>query len=243
MSDDNTIQVNFGRPMPVFPLEQVSLLPQQVRPLHIFEPRYRQMVAETLDGAGQIAMGVFERRPKNQSEYEGRPEIRPAVCIGQIVQHEALPEEDAPLSLPRYNILLQGICRARVLAELPRDDERLYREVMLEPVGAESPDEESLRGVRDKLESSFSEGGLSKFRRAHELVQFLRNEKVPTSALMEVIAFTMISDPAVHYDLLAEGDAIARWKIIRGQLETLERLARLASKQLPGRWPKGVSWN
>ena len=52
MSDETAIQVNFGRPMPVFPLDQVTLLPQQVLPLHIFEPRYRQMVTDALDGSG-----------------------------------------------------------------------------------------------------------------------------------------------------------------------------------------------
>lgn len=243
MSDETTIQVNFGRPMPLFPLEQVALLPQQVRPLHIFEPRYRQMVTDALDGSGQIAMAVFERQPRNQAEYEGRPDIRPAVCIGQIVQHEVLPDGDPSTSLPRYNVLMQGICRARVLAELPRDEDRLYRAAMLEPVGVESPDEEELKPARDELAHALAEGGLAKFRRARELVQFIHNDKVPTSALMEVIAFTMISDPAVHYELLAEGDPLARWQIIRGQLQDLDRLARLAAKQNPDQWPKGCSWN
>ena len=117
MSEDNTVQVNFGKPIPLFPLDSAVLLPQQVLPLHIFEPRYRQMVERALDGAGQIAMAVFEGESWKQ-QYHGRPALRPAVCIGQIVQHERLPDG-------RYNIILQGVCRARISKESARDGERL----------------------------------------------------------------------------------------------------------------------
>lgn len=236
MSDETTIQVNFGRPMPLFPLDQVALLPQQVRPLHIFEPRYRQMVEHALDGAGQIALAVFERRPRNQAEYLGNPPIRPAVCVGQIVQHEKLSDG-------RYNVLVQGICRARVLHEMPHEGERLYRAAMLEPIGPEGVDEGLLVGVRGRLEQCLSEGEISQMRRAREIVEFIRNERIPTSALMEVISFTMISDPAVQYRLLAEGDPLARWEIISQELDGLQRLIRMASKQHPEEWPKGCSWN
>ena len=117
MSDETAIQVNFGRPRPIFPLDQVTLLPQQVLPLHIFEPRYRQMVTDALDGSGQIAMAVFEGRDWKQ-QYHGRPPIRPAVCIGHIAQHEKLADG-------RYNIILRGVCRARVIKELAPRDARL----------------------------------------------------------------------------------------------------------------------
>jgi len=236
VSDETTIQVNFGRPMPLFPLDQVALLPQQVRPLHVFEPRYRQMVEHALDGAGQIALAVFERRPSDQAEYLGSPTIRPAVCVGQIVQHEKLPDG-------RYNILVQGICRARVLNEVPPDDDRLYRAAMLEPIGAENGDEGMLGSIRGRLESCLSEGELAHMRRAREIAEFLRNERIPTSALMEVVSFTMITDPAVQYRLLSEGDPLARWEIISHELDGLERLIRIASKQHPEEWPKGCSWN
>ena len=58
-----------------------DLLPQQVIPLRIFEPRYKQMVEDVLDGTGQFAIAVFSGRRWKQ-EYHGKPPIRPAVCIG-----------------------------------------------------------------------------------------------------------------------------------------------------------------
>ena len=48
MADETSIQVNFARPVPLFPLEAAALLPQQVLPLHIFEPRYQAMIRECL---------------------------------------------------------------------------------------------------------------------------------------------------------------------------------------------------
>jgi hypothetical protein len=59
MAEEMSIRVNFSRPLPLFPLPQVVMLPQQITPLHIFEPRYRQMVDRALDGAGQIAMAKY----------------------------------------------------------------------------------------------------------------------------------------------------------------------------------------
>ena len=127
VTERETISVNFGRPVPIFPLDGVVLLPQQVLPLHIFEERYVQMVGRVLDGSGQIALAVFEGEDWKK-DYNGTPPIRPYVCLGQIAQHEPLPGD-------RYNILLQGVCRARVVDETPPDEDRLYREAMLEPVG------------------------------------------------------------------------------------------------------------
>jgi len=53
------IRVNFGRPMPVFPLPDAVLLPHAIQPLHVFEQRYRQLVNDCLDGSGQIAIAAF----------------------------------------------------------------------------------------------------------------------------------------------------------------------------------------
>src|SRR5690349_21503961 len=127
MSEETSIQVDFGRPIPLFPLEAVTLLPQQLLPLHIFEERYRQMVDQALDGSGQLAMAVLKGEEQSK-DLHGRPVIRPAVCIGQIVQHEKLFDG-------RYNLLIQGVCRARVVEEMPPEEGRLYRMAMLEPVG------------------------------------------------------------------------------------------------------------
>jgi len=233
--EDHAIQVNFGKPMPIFPLEQVTLLPQQVLPLHIFEPRYRQMVSEALDGAGQIAMAVFAGEAWKQ-EYHGKPTIKPTVCVGQIVQHEKLDDG-------RFNLLLQGVCRARVVDEKPLTAERQYRLAMLEPVGLESEAFLDLSGARTELEKLLSEGPLTRLRAAEPIVEYLRNEDYPTHALLELISFAIVTDPTLRYRLLAEGDAQERAKMILSEMHHLESLLRRAEAQRPGEIPKGCSWN
>jgi len=238
-SDSVSVQVNFGKPIPLFPLQHVTLLPQQVVPLHIFEERYRQLVGRSLDGAGQVAMAVFSG-DEWKKNYHGRPRIRRAVCLGQIAQHEQLPED-------RYNILLQGVCRARVVKELPAEEGTLYRRAMLEPVGVGDDEEDDLAEVRGKLEEMLSDGPLNRARIAEPLLEYIRNEEIPTTAILEIVSFTILGDTLgdaeLRYRLLAEGKATVRAALIEDQLASIGGLIRKAIRQHPEEWPKGCSWN
>ena len=86
--------------MPIFPLAGAILFPRSQLPLHIFEPRYREMVRDALDGAGQIGM----IQPLTMDE--GNPPLYAVGCVGEIVGVEEL--EDG-----RYNIVLNGSSRFR----------------------------------------------------------------------------------------------------------------------------------
>ena len=101
--------------IPVFPLQDVMLFPNVSRPLHIFEPRYRAMVADALDGDRLIGMVMFE--PGYEAEYEGRPPVFPIGCAGVITEVEELPDG-------RYLIVLRGLVKFRILDE---DRSRSYR--------------------------------------------------------------------------------------------------------------------
>jgi uncharacterized protein len=235
VSDETSIQVNFGKAMPLFPLDSVALLPQQVLPLHIFEPRYRQMVTQALDASGQLALAVFQGSQWKQN-YHGRPALRPAVCVGQIVEHEKLPDG-------RYNILVQGVCRATIIEESEPDDERLFRTAFLKPMGLEHGDAEFQTDVRARLIQMLSEGSLTKLASADQILEYLRNENIPTHALLELIAFSFVSDAEKRYSLLAEAEADERARIILHELDELARVVRLALLQHAEEWPKGCSWN
>ncbi len=236
MSEEETaIHVNFSRPMPLFPLDSATLLPQQIIPLHIFEDRYLQMVSSALDGPGQIAMAVFLGSRWKQ-EYHGHPPLRPAVCVGQIVQHEQLPEN-------RYNILLHGICRARIVEELDAQEGILYRRATLQPVGVEDIDEDDLDSLRDWLDEALSDSPLSQMTAAETILGYIHNEQIPTSALLELVSFTMTATGELRYRLLAEGDAGRRAQLLRDELEHIQSIIRRAQAQHPEEWPKGCSWN
>lgn len=235
MAEESSIQVNFAKPIPLFPLDSAVLLPQQVVPIHIFEPRYRQMVEHALDASGQIALAVF-RGQRWKQEYHGRPPLRPAVCIGQIIQHEKLPDG-------RYNLLVQGVCRARIVEESPPDAQRLYRSAILEPVGIDAEEEQKLYGVRERLTELLAEDPLSQLHHAERVVEHIRNDDIPTSVVLELVSFVLPTRRELRYRLLAEGDAGQRADLLEHELLGIRSLMHRASAQHPENWPKGVSWN
>ncbi len=249
MSEGVSVQVNFSKPIGLFPLEGVTLFPHQVLPLHIFEPRYRQMIGHALDGSGQLAMAVFAGKGWKQN-YHGRPRVRKAACLAQIMQHESL--EDG-----RINVLIQGICRARIVRELPAAEDVLYRQAILEPIGLESIGPESaaaadaehdpLSHMRPRLDALLSEGPLTHLTVAESVLEYLRNEEIPMHAVLEVLSFSVLGEHSTaaetRYELLAEGNPNTRATIIEEQLVSLQGLIQRGLTQGSDQWPKGVSWN
>jgi hypothetical protein len=101
--------------IPIFPLEDATLFPNASYPLHIFEPRYRAMIADALKGNRIIGMVTLQ--PGHEAEYEGRPPIFAIGCAGLITEYEELPDG-------RFNIVLGGLVKFRVTSE---DNSRPYR--------------------------------------------------------------------------------------------------------------------
>src|SRR5437764_1307810 len=129
--------------LPLFPLPNVVLFPNVFLPLHIFEPRYREMVADAV--ATDRLIGMTLLRPGWDREYEGHPPVYPIGCSGVITHVEALADG-------RYNIVLRGLERFRILEE---DQGRRYRRAVVEPVFERplAPDDRAaIRRGRSKLE-------------------------------------------------------------------------------------------
>lgn len=129
--------------IPVFPLPNVVLFPQVFLPLHIFEPRYRDMVTDALDGDRLIGMVLL--RPGWEAAYEGRPPVYPVGCAGLITHHERLPDG-------RYNIVLRGLEKFRVLEEELGYDYRVARVQSLDEAVADAERDE-IRTARRRLEA------------------------------------------------------------------------------------------
>src|SRR4051794_9383388 len=110
MSDALSPLGAFGGTAPLFPLPDLVLFPAVVQPLHIFEPRYRQLMADALAGDRLMALALL--KPGWEEDYQKRPPIHPVVCLGRIFKEERLPDG-------RYNLLLHGLSRARVREEIP----------------------------------------------------------------------------------------------------------------------------
>jgi Lon protease-like protein len=135
--------------LPIFPLPNVVLFPHVFLALHIFEPRYRAMVADALEGDRMIGMVLL--RPGWEGAYDGRPPIYPIGCSGVITHVEQLDDG-------RYNIVLRGVERFRVVEE---DDHRSYRRAVVEPLAErrlDADDRAAVRAQRAKLEALLSPG-------------------------------------------------------------------------------------
>jgi uncharacterized protein len=95
--------------VPIFPLAGAILFPRSQLPLHIFEPRYREMVSDAIDGAGRIAM----IQPQRLDDDNQAP-LYQVGCVGELAGVEEL--EDG-----RYNIVLLGTNRFRLVGETAVD--------------------------------------------------------------------------------------------------------------------------
>ena len=91
--------------VPVFALPTVVFFPKTYLPLHIFEPRYRKMIRDSLKGDQVIAMALLKEGWENN--YNNTPEVYRMGCVGKIVKTQTL--EDG-----RYNIVLYGLVRAHL---------------------------------------------------------------------------------------------------------------------------------
>ena len=129
--------------LPLFPLPNVVLFPNVFLPLHIFEPRYRDMVADALDGDRMIGMVLL--RPGWEGAYEGRPPVYPVGCAGLITHSERLSDG-------RYNIVLRGLEKFRIAGE---DDSRAYRQARVEEImeTLDARDRDVMHSERRRLES------------------------------------------------------------------------------------------
>ncbi len=131
--------------LPIFPLPNVVLFPNVFLPLHIFEPRYREMVGDAL--AGDRIIGMVLLRPGHEPEYEGRPPVFPIGCAGVITHSE-------PLGDGRYNIVLRGLERFRITSE-DAGAGAAYRLAHVEgmPETVPDADQAELRRHRHRLEA------------------------------------------------------------------------------------------
>ena len=104
----------------IFPLSNVVLFPGVQAPLHVFEPRYRQLTEQAL--AGSRLIGMVAVPPEHAAQLAGDPPVYPIGCAGSIAWSQRLPDG-------RYNLVLTGSHRFRIAAEAPRTAQRLYRVV------------------------------------------------------------------------------------------------------------------
>ncbi|MDG2305582.1 MAG: LON peptidase substrate-binding domain-containing protein [Candidatus Binatia bacterium] len=129
--------MDFADTISIFPLPNVVLFPQVELPLHIFEPRYREMVTDAMDGDHLIGMVLL--RAGWREAAGGPPAIYPIGCVGRIEKYDLV--EDG-----RSNLVLHGQRRFEVKEEL---EGKPYRRARVE--WAPMPSTDNDERVRDRL--------------------------------------------------------------------------------------------
>jgi uncharacterized protein len=189
--------------IPIFPLPSVVLFPNVLLPLHIFEPRYRQMLADALAGDRLIGMVLLQRG--SDATGEDRPPIYPIGCAGVVTHVEPLPDG-------RSNIVLRGLMKFRVTAE---DGAKPYRVARIDAIHepASPSDRERLYAMRRRLEELV----LATVPRTHRERQF--PPEIPDEDLINALSQYLELEPLERQALLEAEGAVSRAKRL---LELLE---------------------
>lgn len=212
--------------IPLFPLPNVVFFPHTLLPLHIFEPRYRQMLADCLADDRRLAMVLL--RPGWEADYYGRPPVYSVAGAGEIVESEMLPDG-------RSNIVLKGLGRIVINGEIPSG--KLYRIAQaswLDDVYPSRGEEAAaaqtrrLRQLSGELLSALPEP-VPKF------FEILADED-PPGALVDRIAGLVVHGQEERQRLLEEVDVARRMTEVIRYIEALLIRVREGGPKARARW-------
>jgi uncharacterized protein len=234
MRDDPTSLSDFSGTARLFPLPDLVLFPSVVQPLHIFESRYRQMMGDALAGDRLIALALL--RPGWEEDYHQQPPIFPVVCLGRIFKEKRLADG-------RYNLLLHGLSRARIVEELNTDYP--YRIARVELL-TEGPDPTGAAGreLRERLGKQMERWLASRDAALDQLENLLKSG-LTLGALCDIFSFALPFESELKQGLLEETDPGRRVEQLLTHLQTFAPppgQSELAD-QTPRRFPPEFSSN
>ncbi len=208
---------NFSGMIPIFPLPEVVLFPNMLLPLHIFEPRYREMVRAAM--AGDQFLGMAKLQQWWEDDYHGEPPIHERLGMGRIVKCEELDDG-------RFNILVLGLHRVEIVEELPADPYRQARVILLED---ERGDADALESIRQKLKIEYDKlTGIIGGQPAIDSV--VENQNLPVEFVADAVASSLQIDPETRQQLLEELEVLARAGKLLEWIHTQLRALRFYDK-------------
>jgi ATP-dependent Lon protease len=221
------MEITLPDEVPVMTLPEVAFFPQALMPLHIFEPRYRQMLRDALATNRLFAVaGLNPRANEEPDQFEPPHRI---ACVGII---RACQENDNGTS----NLLLQGLCRVEIAGIVTDDPYRRIRiRALASQPGAPDDDNSQLRkelarliSLKQKLAANGPPG-------SGEMAAFLKTVEDP-EAFVDIAAFSLCDDMLLKQKLLETLDVHRRLKLfsnqIRGEIADL-KLRRKLQGRLP----------
>ena len=189
----------FADVIPLFPLSGTILLPNTVLPLHIFEPRYRQMV----ETASEKEMVIGMIQPVEQ----GAQGLYQTGCLGKIEQLQQLPNGN-------YMLQLHGSIRFKVVRELEVDS--LYRQAQVDYTSYEQDlDDQSLSENPEQLYEAFRRYTEKEFIQ----IEWKKIEAIPVHYLVNILCMNLDFSCTEKQALLEAPDLSMRWEYLLTLME------------------------
>lgn len=200
LDDVTQLPEDFDGRVRLFPLPELVVFPHAMQPLHIFEPRYCELLHDALNSDRLIAMATLTGGIAVTAQQA--PPIATSVCLGKIISHAEVEND-------RHNILLVGIRRAKIIREV--DAGRTFRiaeidvaEDIYPPVGADSRIE-----LKQRLLEAFGEiipVSSNVQKNLHELMA----GQMGLGPITDIVSYTLPFDAEDKLRLLSEPDVDAR---------------------------------
>jgi Lon protease-like protein len=217
----------------LFPLPGVVLYPGLMKPLHVFEPRYKELLADALQGDKLIALALLQ--PGWEKHYDERPPVAPVACLGRVVTNQQLADGTS-------NILVVGLRRVEISRELPPS--RPFREAVVKVLEDYEPPHQATTGVsitelKEQLVNRFRIR-LAPSETMDEQMQALLESNLSLGMLTDLIASGLECDMQHKIDLLLETNVIDRAALL---LSILDELEVEKKKEPRGKFPPDFSAN
>lgn len=197
MSD--TVDAEALSSLAVFPLPDVVLVPRALLPLHIFEPRYRDMTRDVLNGSQLLALARL--KPGYEADYDARPAVYPIAGLGEVVASERMDDG-------RYHLMVRGVGRVDVTQEIPSDATyRIARATLLEDEKAAEPQllsplrQQVARKCEQLAESIGAQG---------DALRTLVGDDAPAGSYADLLGGALITNADERQRLLEELEPAAR---------------------------------
>lgn len=218
--------------LPIFPLPGTVLLPHTEIALHVFEPRYRRMLDDVMDGPRLLGMATLDH--EGDPDRFDRPPVFPIAGVGIVRRSVRLPDG-------RYNIVLEGAIRADISEELDPSPSVPYRRVIARQLADKPPDDateldEAVTAVRalcTRVVADMAGGPTNALRRL--------NEVHDGGALADMVAAAVIHDLGERQRILTELDVMQRLQLAAGAIgELVIRSDEASSEPTPVGWGVGT---
>ena len=184
----------------LFPLPNLVLFPHVLQPLHIFEPRYCDLLEDALSDDRLLAMAVLA--PGWEKDYEGRPPVRLMACLGRVATHVRLADG-------KHNLLLAGVARVALGTELPATASfrRAAAKICVDHFPAKSLDHKE--SLTQRLFAAFR-GAMPNTTEVQGPLAQLLNKEIDLATLTDIVAYTLPLDVSRKAELLAQCDVHVR---------------------------------